>query len=387
MAVPQSISQWLPPDARCGTAAQLIWWHSPRHGNILATSGIQDGQVCLWAIPSGQPLGSFPVRTRPVRRWEEQAAALSTDGRRVASLRRCPQVVVWDVASRTELVRFHHEHTVLTIAFSPDGCHIAAGDEQQTVLWSCDSGCQISAHPAALACLSTWRTTTGCCRSPRNHRQCASVRFAVEPQRAGSGHARTRAIYELFARRNHAGLLVRRFAGRWNLHVPRFVGAGCRLRRRDAWRTVYSSGVLERQPLARRIGGRRSPRFWDARTVEPLGKLAAQPRGSFTSRFPWTIAGWPPQHPMEVCSFGTDNCWNLATRSCLKTSWSAPSRSLLTARPWPHVLSTAESCWLTQTRAKSMAATEARRAHSRPGLLSRRHAAGDDRWDIDSLLE
>lgn len=118
-------------------------------GTVLATSGIQDGQLRVWAIPSGQPLGSFPVRTKPLRRWEEPVAALSVDGRRVATLVDARTVVVWDVVSRTEFVRLNHDHTLLTIAFSPDGSQIAAGDEQQTILWSCENGQRISTHPAA----------------------------------------------------------------------------------------------------------------------------------------------------------------------------------------------------------------------------------------------
>ena len=117
--------------------------------NILATSGKCDGQLRLWDVPSGRSLGSFPVRSESAQLCEEEAAALSPDGRRVATLVDASTVVVWDVASRAELQRFKQQYAVFTLAFSPDGTMVAAGGEKETVLWSCGTGKQISIHPAA----------------------------------------------------------------------------------------------------------------------------------------------------------------------------------------------------------------------------------------------
>ena len=118
-------------------------------GKILATSGNLDGQLRLWDIPSGHPLASFPVRTTPPRRWEEEIAAFSQDGRCVATLVDAGTVVVWDVSTQAELARFEHSYTVLTLAFSPDGAQLAAGGDKQTVLWSCNTQKQVSTHSAA----------------------------------------------------------------------------------------------------------------------------------------------------------------------------------------------------------------------------------------------
>ena len=118
-------------------------------GHVLATSGLRDAQLRLWDIPSGHLLGTFSVRTSPARRWEEEAAALSRDGRRVAILGDAFNVIVWDVASHTEVARFQHQNTVLAVAFSPDGECVAAGDEKETILWSCNTHKPVSTHPPA----------------------------------------------------------------------------------------------------------------------------------------------------------------------------------------------------------------------------------------------
>ena len=73
----------------------------------------------------------------PAQRWEEEAAALSPDGRRVATLVDASTAVVWDVASRAELTRFNHDQTLLNNSVLPMAKQIAVAGEKQTVLWSC----------------------------------------------------------------------------------------------------------------------------------------------------------------------------------------------------------------------------------------------------------
>lgn len=117
-------------------------------GNTLATSGIEDGRLRLWAVPSGRELGSFPVRAGKGRRSTEGRAALSADGRRAATLLDAHTVVVWDVSSEAEVARFGRETDMVAVAMSPDGARVAAGCERETVVWDCATGRQVSEHPA-----------------------------------------------------------------------------------------------------------------------------------------------------------------------------------------------------------------------------------------------
>ena len=78
-------------------------------GKVLATSGVVDGRINLWEVPSGRSLATFAVRSGSARRWEEESAAMSQgDGRRVASLVDTHNIAVWDAESGVELVRVRH---------------------------------------------------------------------------------------------------------------------------------------------------------------------------------------------------------------------------------------------------------------------------------------
>src|SRR5262249_28988756 len=82
-------------------------------------SGGRDGMVKLWDLSTGKVL----------RTWKNQnwiaCLAFSPDGRRLAWACEDLDVRVWDVRRRRELYRFSGAGT--TVAFSPDGKHIATG--------------------------------------------------------------------------------------------------------------------------------------------------------------------------------------------------------------------------------------------------------------------
>lgn len=120
-----------------------------KSGDILATSGKLDGRLRLWNIRSGNVLATFPVRTTQESRYEGEAAAVSGDGCRAATLVDAQTVVVWDVETGAELRRFRHEHSLVTVALSRDGSLVVAGGEAQTVAWSCDTNDRVSTYPAA----------------------------------------------------------------------------------------------------------------------------------------------------------------------------------------------------------------------------------------------
>jgi hypothetical protein len=132
-----------------GPLGALAWAPDGR----LLTAG-QDGTVRAWDLASGKPVavieqqGPLPMHdvqvsangqrrltsdgdgvfldgtllTRP--RWR-QPGALAPDGSRVAAMRSLWEVVVWDAASRQEVLTFPNGSTHLCLAWAPDGRRLA----------------------------------------------------------------------------------------------------------------------------------------------------------------------------------------------------------------------------------------------------------------------
>ncbi|HEV3136477.1 MAG TPA: serine/threonine-protein kinase, partial [Pirellulales bacterium] len=118
-------------------------------GDVLATSSMNDGLVRLWEIPSGRPLGSFAVRATPSPRAQEDTAALSPNGDRVATLVDPQTIVVWDVHDNAELTRFTHKHTLHSVAFLSDATQVVGGGDEETLVWDLRSGQVVHTYPAA----------------------------------------------------------------------------------------------------------------------------------------------------------------------------------------------------------------------------------------------
>ena len=315
-------------------------------GNVLATSGISDGQLHLWEIPSGRHIASFPVRTKPAHRWEEEAAALSHDGRRVATLVDANTVVVWDAATGAELARCQHEHTVLTVVFSPDGSLVAAGDERETVLWSCDTAQKVSTSVAgrllAFAPDGKRLAIVGPPHGASNVHLGDVPPSPIEPDLALPVLCDTSAIRPTEPS-SPAWSIAARAAFIWLYHSAhrRNVSGN----RRAAGRSVSPYRFLSRRPLARCIGAR-----WQSEILgQPLGQTAgyvawagnaADSLRVLTRRSLVGDLDARRQRPrLGQTPIGTQRrAWRARTR------WQAPWRSPPTARLWPPPRSTAASC-------------------------------------------
>jgi WD40 repeat protein len=99
-------------------------------------SGGEDGRIASWDPRTGQEL-EFGKAGQAVR-----AIAVSPDSRRIASAGNDGWLRVWDIATREECLRFSVPRTPLcSIAYAPDGKHLAIGDLAETVhLLEADSG-------------------------------------------------------------------------------------------------------------------------------------------------------------------------------------------------------------------------------------------------------
>jgi WD40 repeat protein len=101
----------------------------------LSTSG--DGTLHLWDLESGTRLHRLVGHSGEVR-----MADFSPDGKWVASGARDETIILWDVATGEAIrrLRWAGSAGVFSLAFSPDGQYILAGDGfGQNSLWRVDS--------------------------------------------------------------------------------------------------------------------------------------------------------------------------------------------------------------------------------------------------------
>jgi WD40 repeat protein len=104
-------------------------------GPILATAGT-DRSVHLWSLPDGQSLPPWP-QPAPVR-----ALSLSPDGKRLAAAGEDAAVRLWDLVGGKPIGQLTgHADWVLALAWSPDGKVLASGGYDAFVrLWDVASG-------------------------------------------------------------------------------------------------------------------------------------------------------------------------------------------------------------------------------------------------------
>jgi RNA polymerase sigma factor (sigma-70 family) len=115
-----------------GTPAVEAVVFSP-DGRILASGG-QEPVVRLWSVRSGKEVAQLSL---PGGGWIN-SIAFSADGRLLAANNAGrPGVIVWEVATRRERVRFTgHRGAVVAVSFAPEGTRLVSGSADGTaVLW------------------------------------------------------------------------------------------------------------------------------------------------------------------------------------------------------------------------------------------------------------
>ena len=141
----------LPFYGHTSSVTDLAW--SP-DGATLASSS-RDGSVMLWNVAAGQL--SRHLSERNSTGWV-LSVAYSPDGQHLAAAS-ASQVQVWDVSSGEVIQRYDGlSGTVYSVGYSPDGSIIAAGDSSGLVLlWDAASGQEIrrlTAHQGAVFALT-----------------------------------------------------------------------------------------------------------------------------------------------------------------------------------------------------------------------------------------
>ena len=104
-------------------------------GKLDVATGCKQGEIILWNVATGQPLGAPIVgHTGGVN-----SAVFSPDGRTLASGASDNAVILWDVATRQPIESPLKGHTgaVVSLAFSPDGKMLASGGfDNSVILWN-----------------------------------------------------------------------------------------------------------------------------------------------------------------------------------------------------------------------------------------------------------
>jgi eukaryotic-like serine/threonine-protein kinase len=134
-----AITAW---DARPGFHLGILKGHpwgvtslmySPDGSTIAAGSG--DGSVTLWDAQSKSqlfqtPKSDMPSKIIPVEHGDSDFFAFSPDSQRIAvsiTTNREHRVLQWDIASRQFVKEIKHPARIMSLAYSPDGLHLATG--------------------------------------------------------------------------------------------------------------------------------------------------------------------------------------------------------------------------------------------------------------------
>jgi tetratricopeptide (TPR) repeat protein len=103
--------------------------------------GATDGAVRIWQWANVQATATLRVGV-------VHAAALSADGRRLATASGGGIAVVWDVADSNQIVSVRHTDTVVAVALSPDGTRLATGSQDKTArVWDIASRAELLRAP------------------------------------------------------------------------------------------------------------------------------------------------------------------------------------------------------------------------------------------------
>jgi WD40 repeat protein len=105
-------------------------------------TGSLDGTARLWRSATGEPIGKLSHGA------EVRAVAFAPDGKAVATGGDDGKVILWDAATgeRTEREFYHRREGIYSVAFSPDGTKLVAGDGgavdggSRVILWDVATG-------------------------------------------------------------------------------------------------------------------------------------------------------------------------------------------------------------------------------------------------------
>jgi WD40 repeat protein len=132
-------------ELRCIPANRLKVWtvafcpddrHAVSGGGQYKSGRPVDCDLILWDLETGRLVRRFVGHTGPV-----YGAAISPDGRWVASVSRDQTMQLWDLATGKELFRGPFFASVRSIAFSKDGTSIVTGDDIGKIsLWDSKTG-------------------------------------------------------------------------------------------------------------------------------------------------------------------------------------------------------------------------------------------------------
>ena len=117
-------------------AKDLILYVVKRNGRRLATS---DGRLCLWDVKTATAIVLDYSKEAPLAGISPHKMIWNLDGTRLATLTNMSrydadtqthysETAVWDVATRTALMRVEMPFSMTDIAWSPDGTRLATGD-------------------------------------------------------------------------------------------------------------------------------------------------------------------------------------------------------------------------------------------------------------------
>ena len=287
-------------------------------GRRFATTHAASSGVQVWDLASGELVAALPSQTRMAR------VAFHPDGTRIAASSEggapISQIIVWDLASRQELVTFRERGLVRFIsalAFSPDGQYLAAQGAGFMRLWRAPAGQHefaISGHGTEVSAIAYLPDGSGTGdRQPRSHGQ--GVGHAAGEHARWTCLATPKAV--IYVAVNHDGTRIVSVESN-DKQVRLWNAAGQQLLKFQGNDQLVNSVTFSRDGRRLAVVGDPQVRVFDAEKGTQLSLLVghetpvAEAAFCADDRRLITVGG--DQRAGEVC------LWDLATGQCLSVS-------------------------------------------------------------------